>query len=88
MKKVVYLLMALGIIVTSCGFVAAEKRPDAVKAPYPAKVDLAGCQGMIRGVSGEAEAPEKTGGEERTVPAAELIPAHPVETVKMTSDRL
>lgn len=76
MKRLIYALMAAGFLVASCGFVAAERRPDAVKAQYPAKIDLGDAQGTIKGVA---------------TPAAEIIPAEQVPgapSVQMTADGL
>lgn len=62
MKRFVYALLAAGFLMASCGFVVAEKRPDAVRAQYPARIDLGDSKGMIRSVA---------------APEAEVVPDDP-----------
>lgn len=88
MKRILYALLAAGLILVSCGFVVAEKQPGAVKAPYPPKVDLSDSQGMIRGVAEDTKTASTVNGEGEAIPAAELAPAQPVKGVSMTSHRL
>lgn len=51
MKRLIYSLLAGAFLLTSCGFVVAEKRPDIPKAAYSAKVDLSDSKGTIKGIA-------------------------------------
>lgn len=68
MKKLLYAVLLAGIFIASCGFVAAEHSPDAIKAQYPAKIDLGDSQSTIKGVA----APQNT-------MAEEIIPTDPLD---------